>query len=247
MGIRGPGGSVAAASNPGGMTGNKPGGQTTGSGGGLAAKRASTGAFVNPFTGATVTEQQHSVLNARDINRSPKLGNITNGQSSVPASSAMRKKQLINSGATPLTPGQSALEEAAKQRAQNKPFVKGAETILGMLPGPVSLLGMGLRVGDAMSEGSEDALRSEEAKHPGTVKTDPNVPGSVSGRINGMMYSNRADVPGYNGTNGSRGLGQQPGAADEQTKKKNRQQRPTTLLGSVAAPLGTAANPSPIA
>lgn len=142
-------------------------------------------------------------------------------------------------------PVQEALEIAAKQRADLGPGVTAAETILGMMPAPG--MAAALKLGNMMGAASETALQNEVNTNPNAdVHADPNHPGGVFGRIGGMMYSNRADVPGYN-----QGLGQQAGAAalDEaelirrklaaQAKPAAQQpQSPTTLLGSNVDTLG---------
>lgn len=94
-----------------------------------------------------------------------------------------------------------ALAEAQRQRPLSDKIAKGLRAVatLAGMPGMSAAIGLG----DAMGSASEDVL----AQHPEAIHSIPGVPGGIYGRVDGMMYSNRADVPGYN-----TGLGKQNGA-----------------------------------
>lgn len=161
---------------------------------------------------------------------------------SVLTPNGAKKAKMVNQA--PLGAGDAvsqALNENDRQMKQNSTGMKIAGTVLGMMPAPG--LGAAFGLGQLMNQGAAMALRKQNATAPGTVKVDPTHPGSVYGRINGMMYSTHADVPGYN-----TGLGKQAGATDASpitSSNINKKKKASTVLS--ATPLGTLTNPMPIA
>lgn len=149
------------------------------------------------------------------------------------AAAAARKKD----------PVQNAIDEARRQSELQGPYVEGAATLLGALPVAPGLA-PAIKLGKMMGDASVDKLQA----NIGDAHTIPGDPGGVYGRVNGEMYSNRADVPGYNDNLGKTIGSEDPNALeDEETRRKKAAatkigsgpvSSPTTLLGSPIDSLG---------
>lgn len=151
-----------------------------------------------------------------------------------------KKQKMVNQApAGPIGEVDQALNEDTRQRQLQGPALKVAGTVLGMMPAPG--LGTVFGLGQLMGQGANTALRKQNMDNPGSVSVDKAHPGSVYSRINGMMYSTQADVPGYNvsGVN----LGKKPGSSATDASPLPKKKAKTVLS---AAPLGTLTNPQPL-